>query len=85
MQLEQSILILPSSGWLGNLANQIVGFYDEVLIDEGHMYQDIAWVLDQWSWLGSQICIAELFADHTLVPFESIAHLVAQVDEIIFC
>ena len=62
-----------------------MGFYDEVLIDEEHIYKDIAWVPDQWSRLGSWVRISGLFADHTRVPFEAMAHLVAQVDEVTFC
>ena len=85
MQLEQSIPVLLSSGWLGDLADQIVGISDKVLIDQEHMYQDIALVPDQWSRLDSWICVARLFANHNQVLFEAIVHLLAQVDEVIFC
>ena len=62
-----------------------MGISDKVLIDEEHMYQDIALVPDQWSQLGSWICVARLFANHNQVPFEAIVHLVAKADEVIFC
>ena len=55
-------------------ATELIGTVDQIFIDEGHFYPDIAWVPDQWVQnLGKTVVVSGLFATHQREAFMSTA------------